>query len=77
MITNTTANTEINNALGLQRIGARIIRYGLVAVLLWVGMLKFTAYEAELVLVYIKPAEGLSFSRPFLQENIMVDNKIT
>ncbi len=31
----------------LERIGASVIRYGLVAVLLWVGLLKFTAYEAE------------------------------
>ncbi len=30
-----------------EKIGAAIIRYGLVAVLLWVGLLKFTAYEAE------------------------------
>ncbi|MBA3883619.1 MAG: DUF417 family protein [Chthoniobacterales bacterium] len=27
--------------------GATVIRYGLVAVLLWVGLLKFTAFEAE------------------------------
>ncbi len=31
----------------LEDIGAKVIRYGLVAVLLWVGLLKFTAYEAE------------------------------
>ncbi|HEV2096641.1 MAG TPA: DUF417 family protein [Chthoniobacterales bacterium] len=31
----------------LEKIGAGVIRYGLVAVLLWVGLLKFTAYEAE------------------------------
>ncbi len=31
----------------LENIGGAVIRYGLVAVLLWVGMLKFTAYEAE------------------------------
>ncbi len=31
----------------LENIGAAVIRYGLVAVLLWVGLLKFTAYEAE------------------------------
>ncbi len=33
----------------LENIGATVIRYGLVAVLLWVGMLKFTAYEAEAI----------------------------
>lgn len=31
----------------LENIGATVIRYGLAAVLLWVGLLKFTAYEAE------------------------------
>ncbi len=31
----------------LENIGATVIRYGLVAVLLWVGLLKFTAFEAE------------------------------
>ncbi|MDQ6622426.1 MAG: DUF417 family protein [Verrucomicrobiota bacterium] len=34
-------------AYKLERIGAAVIRYGLAAVLLWVGSLKFTAYEAE------------------------------
>jgi len=31
----------------LEGVGEKIIRYGLVAILLWVGALKFTAYEAE------------------------------
>ncbi len=31
----------------LEVIGAAVIRYGLVIILLWVGALKFTAYEAE------------------------------
>ncbi len=31
----------------LESAGAKIIRYGLVIILLWVGALKFTAYEAE------------------------------
>ncbi len=33
--------------LTLESVGAKIIRYGLVIILLWVGALKFTAYEAE------------------------------
>ncbi len=36
-----------DSASRLEVIGERIIRYGLVAILLWVGALKFTAYEAE------------------------------
>ena len=31
----------------LENVGESIIRYGLVIILLWVGALKFTAYEAE------------------------------
>jgi uncharacterized membrane protein YkgB len=31
----------------LENIGANVVRYGLVVILLWVGALKFTAYEAE------------------------------
>lgn len=33
----------------MQNIGANVLRYGLVIVLLWVGLLKFTAYEAEAI----------------------------
>jgi len=37
------------NDLGrtLEGVGEKVIRYGLVVILLWVGALKFTAYEAE------------------------------
>ena len=31
----------------LENIGTNVLRYGLVIILLWVGALKFTAYEAE------------------------------
>lgn len=41
----------------MQRIGEYIIRYGLVIILLWVGALKFTQYEAEA----IKPLVENSF----------------
>lgn len=33
----------------LETIGAAVIRYGLVIILVWVGALKFTAYEAEAI----------------------------
>lgn len=40
---------ENKNGLGLtlENIGGTVLRYGLVIILLWVGGLKFTAYEAE------------------------------
>ncbi len=44
-----TGRMETTGDLGftLESIGAKVIRYGLVIILLWVGALKFTAYEAE------------------------------
>lgn len=43
--------TETAGDLGLtlESVGAKVMRYALVVVLLWVGALKFTAYEAEAV----------------------------
>ncbi|MEO6506679.1 MAG: DUF417 family protein [Chthoniobacterales bacterium] len=43
----------------LETIGAGVIRYGLAIVLLWVGLLKFTAYEAEGI-------QGLVANSPFM-----------
>ncbi len=43
----------------LENVGANIIRYGLVIILLWVGALKFTAYEAEGI-------QGLIANSPFM-----------
>ncbi len=45
--------------LTLESVGAKIIRYGLVIILLWVGALKFTAYEAEGI-------QGLVANSPFI-----------
>lgn len=36
-----------NSGAKLERFGTDFLRYGLVIVLLWVGFLKFTAYEAD------------------------------
>jgi uncharacterized membrane protein YkgB len=33
----------------LERIGANALRYGLVLVLVWIGAMKFTAYEADAI----------------------------
>ncbi len=48
--TNVAERTQLeSSSIGqtLAAIGQGLLRYGLVAVLLWVGALKFTAYEAE------------------------------
>ena len=45
--TRTRANARSVRAETLEAIGRHMIRYGLVAVLLWIGAMKFTAYEAD------------------------------
>jgi reactive chlorine resistance protein C len=46
-------------ALGLERIGAAVIRYGLALILVWMGALKFATYEAAAI-------EGLVANSPLL-----------
>lgn len=45
--------------LDLEKIGVNVLRYGLVLILIWIGGLKFTAYEA-------KGVEPLVAHSPFL-----------
>jgi len=53
------ADSTVVSGHMLENIGAAVIRYGLVAVLLWVGLLKFTAFEAEGI-------QGLVANSPFM-----------
>lgn len=39
-------NRNVNRAMQVQGMGVSIIRYGLALVLIWIGILKFTSYEA-------------------------------
>ena len=48
-----------NSGLRLENLGSVILRYGLAIILIWVGFLKFSSYEAEAV-------HGLALSSPFL-----------
>jgi uncharacterized membrane protein YkgB len=48
-----------SGGFGLERSGAVVLRYGLALILLWIGGLKFTAYEA-------KDIEPLVSNSPFL-----------
>jgi len=42
-------------------LGVLLVRYGLVIILLWVGALKFTAYEAEGIQVFVENSPLLSW----------------
>ena len=46
-----------STALRLERVGAAVIRYGLALILVWIGALKFAAYEATAI-------EGLVANSP-------------
>ena len=48
-----------NTALRLERFGGAVIRYGLALIIVWIGALKFAAYEAAAI-------EGLVANSPFL-----------
>jgi reactive chlorine resistance protein C len=48
-----------STALRLERIGAAVIRYGLALIVVWIGALKFAAYEATAI-------EGLVANSPLL-----------
>jgi reactive chlorine resistance protein C len=48
-----------STALRLERIGAAVIRYGLALIIVWIGALKFAAYEAAAI-------EGLVANSPLL-----------
>lgn len=41
------ASGASDTALRVERVGAVVFRYGLALIFLWVGLLKFTAYEAK------------------------------
>jgi uncharacterized membrane protein YkgB len=46
-ITHFVASAAENSAERIETVGRHFVRYGLVFVLLWIGGMKFTAYEAE------------------------------
>jgi uncharacterized membrane protein YkgB len=48
-----------STALQLERIGAAVIRYGLALIIVWIGALKFAAYEAAAI-------KGLVANSPLL-----------
>ena len=55
---NTNAITDSPRGMDFEKLGAAIIRYGLALVLIWIGFLKFTPYEAEGI-------QGLVTNSPF------------
>src|SRR5215831_7140455 len=46
---------------GLEAVGRELARYGLVVVVAWIGLMKFTAYEAEGIRLYVANSPLLSW----------------
>jgi uncharacterized membrane protein YkgB len=46
----------------IETLGGHTIRYGLVLVLLWIGGMKFTAYEAEGISVFVSNSAFMSWA---------------
>lgn len=49
MLVETASATAEGTGRTLEDVGGYLLRYGLVAILLWVGLLKFTPYEASAI----------------------------
>jgi len=49
-----------------ERIGLHVLRFGLVLVLLWIGGMKFTQYEAEGIKPFVENSPLMSFAYHFL-----------
>ncbi len=57
-------SASARGSVDLEKLGAQVIRYGLVLVLFWIGAMKFTAYEAKGIepLVANSPLMGWVYS---------------
>lgn len=57
----TARSTDHGSVGGLEGVGGHLLRYGLVSILLWVGLLKFTAYEAMAIESFVSNSPLLSW----------------
>ncbi|MEO7315930.1 MAG: DUF417 family protein [Ginsengibacter sp.] len=58
----TTEIAGTQNAIKFESLGAIIIRYGLGFVLIWIGFLKFTPYEAEGIIGFVSNSPIFSWT---------------
>src|SRR5262245_49865042 len=65
----TTPNFQINQAMAgigvrAEALGGHALRYGLVLILLWIGAMKFTAYEAEGIRPFVENSPLFAWTYP-------------
>jgi reactive chlorine resistance protein C len=56
------ASLQVTGARTLEAVGRHTLRYGLVLVLLWIGGMKFTAYEAEGISGFVSHSPLMSWA---------------
>ncbi len=61
-----TAHEQRAMSLGVEAVGRALARYGLVAVVAWIGLMKFTAYEAEGIRPFVANSTLMSWVYGFL-----------
>src|SRR5215468_1292402 len=62
----TTAQEKPSLSSRLEAAGRELARYGLVIVVGWIGLMKFTAYEAEGIRLYVTNSPLMSWVYGFL-----------
>ena len=62
----TTAQEKTSLSSQVEAVGRALARYGLVVIVGWIGILKFTAYEAEGVRLYVANSPLMSWIYGFL-----------
>ena len=63
---NATLTTDFSGGTNLENLGAQLIRYGLAIVFIWIGILKFTTYEAEGIKPLVEHSPLLSWTYSLL-----------
>jgi uncharacterized membrane protein YkgB len=63
-MSNATQTRRVVDRLDLEAVGQVVLRYGLVAVIGWIGLMKFTHYEAEGIRPFVahSPLMGFAYS---------------
>ena len=61
-----TAHEQMTMSSRVEAVGRELARYGLVVVVGWIGLMKFTAYEAEGIRLYVTNSPLMSWVYGFL-----------
>jgi uncharacterized membrane protein YkgB len=54
-------NSVLNFIANLDRVGKKVVRFGIVVVFLWIGSLKFFTYEADGIVPFVANSPFMSF----------------